>query len=72
MLADQNIDPAAIDAWHAKTDSFASLVQQVDFIVPVLYVVIEKLAGGKKGGAQPAAAAAHGGGATAVAKGEHP
>jgi HAE1 family hydrophobic/amphiphilic exporter-1 len=42
------------------------------FIVPVLYVVVEKLTGGKKGGAQPAAAAAHGGGATAVAKGEHP
>src|SRR5499433_609383 len=42
------------------------------FIVPVLYVVVEKLAGGKKGGAQPAPAQAHGGGATAVAKGEHP
>jgi len=42
------------------------------FIVPVLFVVVEKLAGGKKGGAQPAPAEAHGGGATAVAKGEHP
>jgi HAE1 family hydrophobic/amphiphilic exporter-1 len=42
------------------------------FIVPVLFVVVEKLAGGKKGGAHPAPAAAHGGGATAVAKGEHP
>jgi multidrug efflux pump subunit AcrB len=42
------------------------------FIVPVLFVVVEKFAGGKKGGAQPAPAAAHGGGATAVAKGEHP
>src|SRR5262249_10211247 len=30
-------DPAAIDAWHAKTDSLASVAQQVDFIVPVLY-----------------------------------
>jgi len=42
------------------------------FIVPVLFVVVEKLAGGKKGGTHPAAATAHGGGATAVAKGEHP
>jgi HAE1 family hydrophobic/amphiphilic exporter-1 len=42
------------------------------FIVPVLYVVVEKLSGGEKGGAQPAPAAPHGGGATAVAKGEHP
>ena len=44
------------------------------FIVPVLFVLVGKLAGGKKGGPQPAAAAAaaHGGGATAVAKGEHP
>ena len=44
------------------------------FIVPVLFVLVGKLAGGKKGGPQPAAAAAaaHGGGATAVAKGEQP